>query len=173
MNLSRVVRANSRSSWSLVGSASSSQTARDLSRTKMIYEWIWINTSLASICPVFGIGKVLECPYLEEVVFDLLDAPRSTIFDEVLHCVEGLVDPAPFLGAGVESFPEMSHYIGVIIPIRIVYFVWQGMNILPIIRVISKYLQLSVRNVPVFIGRAFLEYFLVLNHVVDFVLSIY
>jgi hypothetical protein len=36
---------------------------------------------------------------------------------------------------------------------------------------ICQYLELGVGNAPIFVGRAFLEYLLVLNHVVDLVLT--
>jgi hypothetical protein len=42
---------------------------------------------------------------------------------------------------------------------------------LPVERVISKDLKLRIGNIPVFVGCAFLKHFLVLYHVVDFILT--
>lgn len=103
-NLSLVLFANSRSCCSLLGSANSSHTARALSRTTVSIK-ILRHTSLASILSVFGVGKVLQCSYLKEVIFDLLYAPRSTVFDQVLHGVQCLVDAPPLLGARAQPLP--------------------------------------------------------------------
>jgi hypothetical protein len=42
---------------------------------------------------------------------------------------------------------------------------------LPVERVICKDLKLGIGNIPVFIRCAFFEHFLVLYHVVDFILT--
>lgn len=75
-----------------------------------------ISDTLAPILAIFRIGKVLEGPDTEEIILDLLDAPRSTVFDEVLHGVETLVNAAPFFRRGAYLFPEVLHDLSVVIP---------------------------------------------------------
>ncbi len=54
----------------------------------------------------------------EEVVFDVFDDLGRAVPDEVVHCVETLVNAAPVLGLGVELRPEVLNDDLVVIPIQ-------------------------------------------------------
>lgn len=73
---------------------------------------------LATICPILREVKVLERANLVHVVFNLLDASRCTVLDQVLHRMQGFVDPAPLFRGAIQLLPEVSHYLCVIVPTR-------------------------------------------------------
>ena len=60
----------------------------------------------------------------------------------------------------------MTHDLSVIIPDDML-----SCPFLPVVRMVSKYLEFGVGDTPVLVRCAFLEDLLVLNNVVDFVLA--
>ena len=86
-------------------------------------------TSLPVVLTIFIEAKVSELPNFEQIVLDVLHTARRTIFDQVVHDVERLEDPAVFFGFAAEFRPQMLH---------------DHVVVLPVVRVVCKQLQLCV-----------------------------
>lgn len=126
---------------------------------------------MASVNAVLIEGEVLEVAHLEQVILDLLNAPRRTVLNQVLHRVQSLVDSAPLSRVRLQLLPQVSHYLGALrSKIKGHYYAIILLH-LPVERVVCQYLELGVGNVPVLIGGALLEDLLIFDHVVDLVFT--
>ena len=100
------------------------------------------------VLSILGEAEVSKLADLEQVVFDVLDAARRTVLDQVVHHVERLEDPAVLFGFAAELGPQVLH---------------DHVVVLPVVRVVRQQLQLRIADRPVFIARGFLENFFVLR----------
>lgn len=61
--------------------------------------------------------EVGEGSDLEEVVFDVLDDPGSSVLDQVVHNHDCLGDPPPLLRLALELLPEVLHDQLIVLPV--------------------------------------------------------
>ena len=150
MSLSLVCLANSLSLCKRSAFDRSSQSSRDLSRTK---KKMSINdsecldlkkqlTSLSTICSVFIEREVLKTSDFIQIIFNLLNNSWCTILHQVVHRIKSLEDTTPFFRFGLDLLPKVLHDHRVIFPV---------------VCMVSKDLKFWVWNVPVLVRGCFIE----------------
>lgn len=137
----------------MIGSDNNSHNSLALSRTiknktlrvKLIQRKL---TSLSSINSILIIGEILQSPDLIQIIFNILNYSRSSIFAQIVHGIQCFENTSPFFWFTQNLAPQMLHDDVVIFPVE---------------SMVGEDLKFWICYVPVFIAGCLFQDFFVLG----------